>query len=118
MTEIRKPKKSETLEIRLPFDTKRAFMARCQAEGASASEALRGFIEAYVTPSAPSPTWSRSLRWGVGGLAAAAMVAAAAPSLAGVVRHTDRIDAAAFARADLNHDGQLSQAEFLKAFGR
>src|ERR1700761_765042 len=42
---MRGPKKSETLEIRLPYALKQAFMARCQAQGRSASEALRGFIE-------------------------------------------------------------------------
>ena len=38
-------KKTETLEIRLPPETKAAFMARCQASRRTASEALRGFIE-------------------------------------------------------------------------
>ena len=46
MSAPRKLKKSETLEIRLPYPTKLAFMARCQDAGVSASEALRGFIGA------------------------------------------------------------------------
>src|SRR3954471_18840557 len=32
MSALRKLKKSETLEIRLPYPTKLAFMARCQAD--------------------------------------------------------------------------------------
>ena len=43
-------KKSETLEIRLSYPAKLAFMARCQDEGRSASEALRQFIEGHVDP--------------------------------------------------------------------
>ena len=46
----RPPKKSETLEIRLPHEAKQAFMARCRDEGVSASQALRGFIEAQIAP--------------------------------------------------------------------
>ena len=40
MASPRPPKKSESLEIRLPFDTKQAFMARCRDEGVTASEAV------------------------------------------------------------------------------
>jgi hypothetical protein len=43
-------KKSETLEIRLPYPTKLAFMARCRDEGRSASEALRLFIDGHLAP--------------------------------------------------------------------
>ena len=39
-------KKTETIEIRLPHDTKTAFMARCRAEGRTASDVLRRFIDA------------------------------------------------------------------------
>jgi Ca2+-binding EF-hand superfamily protein len=46
-------KKSESLEVRLPHRLKQAFMDRCRAEGASASEAVRRMIEAYVERPAP-----------------------------------------------------------------
>ena len=45
MADPRPPKKSESLEIRIPYPTKQAFMAHCRAEGRSASEELRAFIE-------------------------------------------------------------------------
>lgn len=38
-------KKSETIEVRLPFATKRAFAERCRAEGITVSEAVRGFVD-------------------------------------------------------------------------
>lgn len=101
-------KKTETLEIRLPPETKAAFMARCQASRRSASEALRGFIEQDLVTPKSSPR-RRGLAWhalaaAVAGLAVGAV---AAPSLA----RTATSDAA-FERLDANHDGVLSVEEF------
>ncbi|MGQ3069074.1 MAG: EF-hand domain-containing protein [Brevundimonas sp.] len=101
----RAPKKSETLEIRLPYETKTAFMARCRDEGRTASDALRVFIDGEVEG---RPTRSRSRIW----IAAAAALglaigAAAAPSLAQTTP-----DHAAFRKLDRNADGALSYEEF------
>jgi hypothetical protein len=87
----RPPKKSETLELRLPYPTKQAFMARCQADGRSASEAIRAFIEAEVGERPRPKRRTLAARLAVGALLAAAAGAAAAPSLA----HTDRAAACA-----------------------
>ena len=105
---MRGPKKSETLEIRLPHALKQAFMARCRGEGRSASEALRGHIEQVVAePSRPIHRKSgRRLRWAAVGLAAVSLGAVAAPSLARPSLP------AQFARLDADHDGRLSLAEF------
>lgn len=107
MTAPRTPKKSETLEVRLPHQTKTAFMARCRDDGQTASEAVRGFIEAELVTSARRP---RLRLWQMMAAAAAglALGAVAAPSLA----RTVPADEAAFARMDQNHDGALSLAEF------
>jgi len=48
MTEPRAPKKSETLEIRIPYPTKTAFMEKARAEGRAASEIVREKIDAYL----------------------------------------------------------------------
>ena len=96
-----KLKKSESLEIRIPYPTKLAFMARCRAEGRSASEALREMIEGRLAP--------RRIRWrqiGAALLAAAGMTAVAAPSLARTGLH------AGFDRLDRNGDGRVTAAEF------
>lgn len=125
MTAIRPPKKSESLEIRLPYATKQAFMTRCQADGRTASDALRGFIEAELGPAKSK----RPLRYlAVGALAAAALGALAAPSLANTAdaaRFADldanrdgAITAAEFARLDADHDGRVSHAEFSRAAAR
>ena len=118
-------KKSETLEIRLPYPTKLAFMARCRDEGRSASEALRGFIDGHIDP---SPRVRRSGHLLAGALIAAAVGAIALPSLAHPSQRAefDRLDRdgdqsisiAEFARLDTNHDGKVSFAEFKAALGR
>lgn len=102
----RAPKKSETLEIRLPYQTKTAFMARCRDEGRTASDAVRGFIEGEV---GGRPARSRSRGWiaAAAALLGLAIGAAAAPSLAQTTP-----DHAAFSKLDRNADGVLSFEEF------
>jgi hypothetical protein len=120
MSAPRKLKKSETLEIRIPFPTKQAFMARCQADGVSASEALRGFIDGQLAPA--SPVRRRAPRLLIGGLIAAAVGAIAVPSLAGPVVAAglarDLVSRVAFERIDVNHDGVISYAEYRAARDR
>ena len=115
-------KKSETLEIRLPYPTKLAFMARCRDEGRSASEALRGFIDGHIEPGRPVHRAPQRLL--AGALIAAAVGAMALPSLAHtnqraafdcLARDRAAISAADFARLDTNHDSKVSYAEFTAA---
>lgn len=107
MTAPKPLKKSETLEVRLPHRTKMAFMARCRDAGQTASEAVRGFIEAELVAGSRR---ARPRLWQMAAAAVAglALGAVAAPSLARTVSP----DEAAFARLDRNHDGALSIAEF------
>ncbi len=51
MSSTRPPKKSETLEIRIPYPTKTAFMEKAKAEGRAASEIVREQIDAYLEQS-------------------------------------------------------------------
>jgi Ca2+-binding EF-hand superfamily protein len=126
-------KKSETLEIRLPYPTKLAFMASCRAEGRSASEALRQFIDAELGQASPRGLSRRAWRLIAGAMVAGCVVAAALPSLARPSLHAefqraefDRLDlngdrvisAAEFARLDANHDGKVSYDEFRTFPGR
>ncbi len=105
-------KKSETLEIRLPYPTKLAFMARCRDEGRTASEALRGFIDGAVENRRAGPKIGKGgpRHLLAGALIAAAVGAIALPSLA-----RQAFTAAEFARLDANHDGMVSYAEFRAA---
>ena len=105
MTRNTTPKKSETLEIRLPFSTKERFMARCRDDGRSASEAVRGFIDAEIEGPVRS---GRSRVWQVLVAAAAglALGAVAAPSLAKASGPT------AFEQLDGDGDGVLTRVEY------
>jgi hypothetical protein len=120
MSAPRRLKKSESLEIRIPYPTKQAFMARCEAEGVTASEALRGFIEGQLAPATPSRR--KAPRLLIGGLIAAAVGAIAVPSLAGPavaagLAH-DLVSRVAFERIDANHDGVITYAEYRAARDR
>lgn len=118
----RPAKKSETLEIRIPHDTKRALMDRSRAEGKPASEVVRTFIDAYLAEAACPPTltaWERNMTWlrtrstsylvamatitlaGAAGLALVASPASARPDLE-----------TAFRDLDANGDGVLDADEF------
>ena len=107
MRDPRPPKKSESLEIRIPYAAKQAFMARCQAEGRSASDALRHFIDQQIAP--PRPTRGRLA---VGVLIAAAVGAVALPSLARQPAADELLRRAAFAQLDANRDGVLTLDEY------
>lgn len=105
-------KKTEKLELRLAIETKRAFLARCQSEGRSASEVLRTFIDDYLA----RPLSQKELKMIVrspftyAGLAAVmvggVIVLAAPPSLA------EPDFAAIYKSLDRDGDGRLSVAEF------
>lgn len=99
------PKKSETLEVRLPLETKAAFMARCRDDGRSASEAVRGFIEGEIEGRV---RLRRSWLWqvAVAAIAGLALGAVAAPSLAKASGQT------AFEQLDVNGDGVVTKVEY------
>jgi len=104
-----KPKKSEVLEVRLPYETKTAFMARCRETDRTASEVVRIFIDQELDGRAARPR-SLGLVWraAAAALAGLAVGAVAAPSLARPTTPSH----AAFERLDANHDGNLSFEEF------
>lgn len=108
MSTVRPPKKSETLEIRLPHAAKAAFMDRCREAGLTASEVVRTLIEAETTA---APRTRRTMKgWQALVLAVAGVVigAAAAPSIAQALPGSR----AAFDQIDANHDGVVTFAEF------
>ena len=108
MTSARRLKKNGSIEVRLPDETKAAFMHRCQLEGRTASEAVRSFIDAEVQ--GPAGKKRRPFfRLGLATLAGVAMGAGlAAPSIARSAEPTR----SAFEKLDQNKDGQLTFQEF------
>ncbi|RZJ28951.1 MAG: hypothetical protein EON85_07925 [Brevundimonas sp.] len=108
MTSPRSPKKSETIEVRVPHGAKSAFAARCRANGVTVSEAVRAFMEREI---GDAPRGRPRLWHAAAALAAGlALGAVAAPSLAQTQAHEDA--RAAFDRLDDNRDGVLSYDEF------
>ena len=103
-------KKTETIEVRLPFETKQAFMARCREDGVSASEVLRGCIgeRLDVRRAAEPAARRRPLQMAAGLAVALGVAASAAPSLAG------SFERRSFDRLDRDGDGALSLAELAR----
>ena len=116
-------KKSETLEVRIPHETKQAFLTACREDGTTASEVVRAQVQTYldVRERPPVEADKRTLvmtlpptgrryapRVAAGGVLAigltalAALPSAAAPDFK-----------AQFTRLDVNGDGVLSVEEFL-----
>jgi Ca2+-binding EF-hand superfamily protein len=112
MDRKREPKKSETLEVRLPHEVKNALMRKAQAEGRSASEIIRQSIDAYLADRAKEKPNMLITAWkpiAVVGAAAAAILwtaLAPAPLAAGPDLH------AAFNTFDRNKDGTVTLEEF------
>jgi len=117
-----KSKKSETLEVRIPYETKQAFLTACREDGTTASEVVRESVQTYLDErerppiqekrtlvmKLPQPVRHYGPRIAAGGLAAiglatfAALPSAAAPDFK-----------AQFNQLDANRDGVLSPDEFL-----
>lgn len=113
-------KKSETLEVRIPHETKQAFLNACREDGTTASEVVRDQVQSYLDAREQpqqekgklmqfSPTVRRyGPRVVAGSIAALGLTAlavlpsAAAPDFK-----------AQFGRLDTNGDGVLSVDEFL-----
>jgi Ca2+-binding EF-hand superfamily protein len=112
MNKPRPPKKTETLEVRVPHAVKRDVMARARSRGRTASAVLREFIDGYLAGDSPSedrPMFKRLAKPAtatavVGAVIAAHVMlptaAAAAPDFRSV-----------FAQLDKNKDGKLTPDE-------
>jgi hypothetical protein len=118
MTEPKSPKKSETLEVRIPHPTKAAFMDKARAEGKVASEIVREQIDAYLGRE-PEPRTVREkaaalvrkhMRGAVLLLAGAGSAIAISLAVSPATAQPDL--QAAFVTLDADGDGVVSLSEF------
>jgi Ca2+-binding EF-hand superfamily protein len=115
MNPERPPKKTETLEVRVPHATKQAFMARCRDEGRSASDVIREFIDGYLARPSIQPErrkiMSNLFQPSLMGAAFAAVAVALLGPTAGRAGPDLR---QTFRAIDRNADQNISLAEFLE----
>jgi hypothetical protein len=103
-------KKNDSIEIRLPDETKAAFREKCRREGRTASNALRSFIDEQLEPRCGGRRRRKSL-WRFGAAVAAGAVLGgglAAPSIAASADNSR----SAFHALDRDRDGALTFEEF------
>ena len=103
-------KKNDSIEIRLPDETKAAFREKCRREGRTASDAVRSFIDEQLEPGTRVRRTRRSI-WRIGLAVAAGAVLGggiAAPSIAASSDNSR----SAFQALDRDHDGALTYEEF------
>lgn len=122
-TPKRPEKKSEMIEVRVPYSMKQAFLERCEARGTSLSEAIREMIDADShQPAGRMDHWIRRINpmstlfkrhprkaaGGAAGAIAAVALLGAAPSIA-----SDGM--AIFEEMDADQNNVITEAEFMAA---
>jgi hypothetical protein len=110
----RSPKKSETLEVRIPHEVKDALMRKAHAEGRSASEVVRKFIDSYLSA---HPKEARSMLigfWKPAAVAGAAAIAIVSTAISPAPSHAKPDLRSVFQTLDRNRDGNISLSEFLR----
>lgn len=113
----RKEKKSESLDIRLPFEQKREFMEATRKRGETASSALRRFIATYIEEARlaeqPNPVQEITMTLARHRFKSIATAAGAALGVFSVTALPSAADAKAFDALDKNNDGMITEGEIL-----
>ncbi len=123
-TSQRPPKKSEMLEVRLDYETKRNFLNACRRAGRTASDVVRESVLAFIARESARPDVQpepgkliamiprpiRRKRYLVAGASAAAV--AGVTMLAALPSAADPDAMTVFHKFDLNGDGVLTPDEF------
>jgi len=107
-------KKSEVLEVRLPHETKKAFMEACKEKGETASGVLRTAIDGFLVARTVGPIRSK-LRDTVFVLAGAAIGAFGFSAVYAPKMDINPLAQQYFTKVDENGDQRVSREEFVNA---
>ena len=116
----RREKKSESLDIRLPFQQKQDFMAATRQNGETASQALRRFISNYIEDARLAeqshPVQEISMTLAKHRLKTFATAAGAAIGVFSITALPSAADSTAFDALDKNKDGVLTEGEIVPGY--
>mgnify|MGYP001799416321 FL=1 len=116
----RREKKSESLDIRLPYQQKQDFMAATKQRGENASEALRRYIANYIEEARlaeqPHPVQEITMTLARHRFKSIATAAGAAIGVFSVTALPSAADPTAFEALDKNKDGVLTEGEIAPGF--
>ncbi len=111
----RKEKKSESLDIRLPYEQKRAFMEATRKRGETASQALRHFITQYIEEvrlaDQSNPVQEITMTLARHRFKTIATAAGAALGAFTITALPSAADSTAFEYLDKNGDGLITEGE-------
>ena len=111
----RREKKSESLDIRLPYQQKQDFMAATKQRGETASQALRQFISTYIEEARledqPNKVQEITMTLARHRLKSIATAAGAAIGVFSVTALPSAADSTAFDALDKNNDGIITEGE-------
>lgn len=114
----RREKKSESLDIRLPYQQKQDFMAATRQRGETASQALRRYITTYIEEARlaeePSKAQEITMTLARHRFKTLATAAGAALGVFSVSALPSAADSTAFDRLDKNKDGLITEGEILE----
>lgn len=113
MSDRRPPKKSETLEVRVPHEVKDALMRKAHAQGRSASDVVRTCIADYLDGDGKEGSSMLSMMWKPAVAASAVGAAILWSAMAPAPLSAGPDLKAAFDHLDQNHDHVVSLSEFL-----
>lgn len=109
----RPEKKSETIEVRVSYSEKLAFMDACKKAGTTASHAIRDYMNDFLSPEGVRTTKKRHLTLTIGALSFVAIITALVLSVPTAQQPTTSEQVLAY--FDRNHDGYISAVDIENA---
>jgi len=116
----RREKKSESLDIRLPYQQKQDFMAATKQQGETASQALRRFIATYIEEARleqqPTKVQEITMTLAKHRFKSVATAAGAALGVFSIAALPSAADSTVFDQLDKNKDGVLTEGEIAPGY--